>query len=775
MCQVEVYGNPFFEERSDAMNDDDRMIADAAAAYCKRDPEYRRVRGVREALPSFERAAWSEMAEMGWIGGRLSEAQGGTALGFQQLAIILEQYGRSLSPEPLTAVGVLAAGILSGGSNEALKAKGLARLAAGTWMPTLAWQEGAGPLAAAPEQTRATARAGRIVLDGTKTCVAVGEAADAFIVSALGDSGCELYLVERDAAGVGVTTHRRVDGGTWSDVALRGVCVEPSALIAGGAHAAALLERVLDEARLAASAELVGLMSAVFDITVDYLKVRQQFGKPIGSFQALQHRAVDLYMQVEIARAVLRQTAALFDTSTDPRRRAQAASQLKARASDGALKVAKGAVQLHGGIAYTDECKVGLFLKRAMVLAAWLGNASMHRARHGALAEAAEAAAGAASEEPLDPLQREARAFVEANFPAEWRFPSSRMRQTEVMPWLHKLHEKGWGAPGWPKEFGGMGLSAYDQIKLQEEFDRYGVMVVPNMGIGMLGPLLIRYGTERQRHQYLPRILAGEMRWCQGYSEPGAGSDLASLRTSAVLDGDAFVVNGQKIWTSLALDAHMIFMLVRTDPEARKQEGISFLLADMKSPGITVRRIVNISGESEFCEVFFDNVRVPKENLVGEINRGWMMAKSLLGSERIMVGSPRLARYPLQLLKSLLRSGGGWQDPVLRARFDELQLDVDDLAAAYIRMVDVLRHGGELGAEVSLLKIWITEAMQRVTDMLLDVSGDSGVIDEAQTLADGSSLHVARQYFLSRPATIYAGSNEIQRNIIAKAILGLPG
>ncbi len=755
------------------MNDDDRMIADAAAAYCKRDPEYRRVRAVRNATPSFDRAAWREMADMGWLGARISEEHGGMALTFSQIAIILEQVGRSLAPEPLSAVGVMAAGVLAGSGNAALKAEYLPRLAAGEWIPTLAWQERGSPLASAPADTRVIERAGRMVIDGRKTSVAVGEAADAFIVSALGDGGCALYLVDRDAPGLTVTPHPRVDGGTWSDVILNNVPVESSALLAKGPEATALLERVLDETRLAVSAELVGLMSAVQGITVEYLKVRQQFGKPIGSFQALQHRAVDLYIQVEISSAVLEQTAALFDSEADAQRRAQAASQLKARASDAALIVTKGAVQLHGGIAYTDEYHVGLFLKRAMVLASWLGNATVHRTRHGALADAAEGAG--ASEEPLEPLQREARAFVEANFPAEWRYPSSRMRHTEVEPWLRKLHEKGWGAPGWPVEFGGMGLSAYDQIKMQEEFDRHGVMVVPNMGIAMLGPLLIRYGTEQQRRDYLPRILSGEMRWCQGYSEPGAGSDLASLRTTAVLDGDEFVVNGQKIWTSLAMDAHMIFMLVRTDPEARKQEGISFLLADMKTPGITVRRIVNISGESEFCEVFFDNVRVPKQNLVGEMNRGWMMAKSLLGSERIMVGSPRLARYPLMLLKNLLRSEGLWQEPVLRARYDALQLEVDDLAAAYIRMVEVLRRGGELGAEVSLLKIWITEAMQHVTDMLLEVSGDAGVIDESRTLADGSSLHAARQYFLSRPATIYAGSNEIQRNILAKAILGLPG
>jgi alkylation response protein AidB-like acyl-CoA dehydrogenase len=161
---------------------------------------------------------------------------------------------------------------------------------------------------------------------------------------------------------------------------------------------------------------------------------------------------------------------------------------------------------------------------------------------------------------------------------------------------------------------------------MAEEFDRHGVSIAPNMGITMLGPLLIRYGSEEQKRNYLPRILSGELRWCQGYSEPGAGSDLAGLRTKAVLDGDEFVVNGHKIWTSFAHEADMIFMLVRTDPEAKKQEGISFLLADMKSPGITVRRIRNLGGSSEFCEVFFDNVRVPKQNLVGGLNRGWTMA-----------------------------------------------------------------------------------------------------------------------------------------------------
>jgi len=345
----------------------------------------------------------------------------------------------------------------------------------------------------------------------------------------------------------------------------------------------------------------------------------------------------------------------------------------------------------------------------------------------------------------------------------------------ETQSWQQVLADKGWMAPGWPREYGGMGLNAYEQIMISEEFDRHGLSIVSNMGVTMLGPLLIRYGTQQQKDRYLPAILRGEVRWCQGYSEPGAGSDLASLRTRAVLEGDVFVVNGQKIWTTYAHEADMIFLLVRTDPDAKKQDGISFLLVDMRSPGITVKPIRNLTGESEFCEVFFDDVRVPRENLVGGLNKGWSMAKSLLGSERISIGSPRLARYPLQLLESLMQSRGFMADPVLRARFDELRLDVDDLGCAFVRMAEVLRRGGELGAEVSILKVWVTEAMQRVTDLMLECQGEAGTLDEAMLLPEGNSVHVAGQYFLSRPATIYGGSNEIQRNILSKAILELPG
>jgi alkylation response protein AidB-like acyl-CoA dehydrogenase len=401
------------------MNDDDRMIEEAAASYSARDPEYRRVRGLRGATPSFGRQAWIDLAEMGWAGCRIPETCGGSALSFHQITLILEQYGRSLSPEPLVPVAVLAASVLSCSTSDQ-RVTWLRRLAAGAWLPTLAWQEdGAESHSAEPVRTRALARGNGYVLHGRKCFVPVADAADAFIVSARGVDDCGLYLVDRNAAGVTVTLHRRVDGGTWSDVELENVSLGADALVATGPRAMESLELALDEARLAAGAELVGVMSAVFDMAIEYLKVRRQFDRPIGSFQALQHRAVDLYMQVEVSRAVLRQTAAVFDASADARRRAIAASQLKSRASDAALKVAKGAVHIHGAMGYTDECNIGLFLKRAMVLAAWLGNAPEHRLRYGRLVDSSTSTAEATSDEPRTPLQEEARTFAEANFPPE--------------------------------------------------------------------------------------------------------------------------------------------------------------------------------------------------------------------------------------------------------------------------------------------------------------------------------------------------------------------
>jgi alkylation response protein AidB-like acyl-CoA dehydrogenase len=318
-----------------------------------------------------------------------------------------------------------------------------------------------------------------------------------------------------------------------------------------------------------------------------------------------------------------------------------------------------------------------------------------------------------------------------------------------------------------------MGLDPAKQVILIEEYERYGVARLPDHAIVMLGPLLIRFGTDAQRHKFLPKILTGEHIWCQGYSEPGAGSDLASLRTEAVPDGDDFIVNGQKIWTTLATDANWIFCLVRTDKTVKKQNGISFLLIDMKTPGVTVRPIINLALHDEFCEVFFDHVRVPKENLVGELNDGWNMAKALLGFERIFLGSPRQSAYALGRLKLLAEQMGVYGDPDFQDRYTRLRLDLADHKSLYRGFVDVLRRGETLGPDVSMLKLHQADLFQRITDLMLEVAGESAAL--LHPMPGGAQLHPAGQFIEARPTSIYGGTSEIQRGILAKNVLDLPG
>lgn len=365
------------------------------------------------------------------------------------------------------------------------------------------------------------------------------------------------------------------------------------------------------------------------------------------------------------------------------------------------------------------------------------------------------------------------RDFVEANYPPELRNPPHRLHWAEIKPWYMTLSRQGWLAPSWPREHGGLELSAAKQLIMMEEYERHGVARMPDHGLVMLGPLLIRYGTQAQKQRFLPRILAGQDIWCQGYSEPGAGSDLASLRTEAVLDGGEWVVNGQKTWTTLASDANWIFLLVRTDKAAKKQEGISFLLVPLDSPGVTVRPIVNLELHDEFCEVFFDNVRVPKDNLVGEVNRGWTMAKALLGFERIFLGSARQSAYALTRLRQLAERVGVAENPVFADRYTQLRLDLADHKALFEVYAEKLRTGETLGPDVSLLKIHQSELYQRITEAMLDIAGEAaGLLDP---IGGNRELHPSGMFIQARPTTIYGGSSEIQRGIIAKGVLGLPG
>ena len=372
-----------------------------------------------------------------------------------------------------------------------------------------------------------------------------------------------------------------------------------------------------------------------------------------------------------------------------------------------------------------------------------------------------------------DEFRAKAREFFAQHYPSHLRFILRRARLAEMMEWYSILYTHGWVAPSWPREYGGMGLDTGKMLILLEEQEQYGVTRVPDHGIVQVGPIIMKYGSTEQKKYYLPKILSGEHIWGQGYSEPNAGSDLASLVTSAVPDGTDFIVNGQKIWTTLAHDSTHLYTLVRTSKEGKKQEGISFLLIDAKAPGITIRPIRNIAGHEDFCEVFFENVRVPQANLVGGLNKGWTVAKALLSFERINIGSPRRPQYALKRLEQLARAKGLFDDPGFADKFTALKLDLDDLGSLYARYVEIVKRGEELGQEVSMLKIWAMESWQRLTDLLLETGQEYGAMPGEHTV-DGAKVDLLSPFYYARPGTIYGGSSEVQRNILAKYVLKLP-
>ena len=367
------------------------------------------------------------------------------------------------------------------------------------------------------------------------------------------------------------------------------------------------------------------------------------------------------------------------------------------------------------------------------------------------------------------------RDLVERRLPPDLRFMrKQRPLFDEVAVWYHALAEEGWLSPVWPVKHGGMGLNPAKHMIYVEEWGRLGCPRIPDHGLGLIGPLLIEHGTEEQKEYYLPKILTGEHVWCQGYSEPNSGSDLASLRTAAVRDGDDFVVNGQKIWTTLAHCANWIFALVRTSRDEKvRQKGITVLLIDMTTPGVKVRPIANLRGETDFCEVFFDNVRVPAGNVVGEVDQGWNVAKSVLGHERIFLGATTRPEIAMERLDKLARARGAFDDPAFRSRYAKHRLDLYDLGSAFDRFAKVLRDGGELGADVSLLKIFTTELYQRITEEMLLLAGeDARYFDDIE--AGNDEVDAMNLFLDSRAPAIFGGSNEIQKNILAKAVLGLP-
>jgi alkylation response protein AidB-like acyl-CoA dehydrogenase len=390
----------------------------------------------------------------------------------------------------------------------------------------------------------------------------------------------------------------------------------------------------------------------------------------------------------------------------------------------------------------------------------------------------------------LETFREEARRWLRANAPAAAFAPVTSVEDlcfggrkvaypAEARRWLEIMAERGWTAPSWPRELGGGGLLRAEAKALAEEMARLRLRPpLVGFGLTMIGPLLLQEGTEEQKREHIPRIVRGEVRWCQGYSEPGAGSDLASLQTKAVRDGDEYIVTGQKIWTSDADKADWMFLLVRTDPAAPKHDGVTFLLMDMSSPGVSVRPITLISGASPFCETFMTEVRVPTRNVVGRVNGGWLVAKALLGYERDMIADVFKQRDGRARLLDLARRylpapEGRVGDPVLRDRITQLEMDQVCLDLTLARSRARMKAGHAPGPETSIFKYYGTELNKRRRDLMMSILGPQAVGWEGPGFAD-DELRLTRDWLRSRGNSIEGGTSEIQLNIIAKRVLGLP-
>ncbi|MGD9713413.1 MAG: acyl-CoA dehydrogenase, partial [Thermomicrobiales bacterium] len=731
------------------------LVKGSAAAFAK---------AVSERHGSLHRTFAEQLREAGsngFLSMLAGEQNGGGGLTIVELCLLAEQLGEQLALFPFVHA---IAGVMGLSESDGLQAT--FRLASeGSCAVIPAFQEG--PLGES-QPLHAEIAGSTLKLSGRRVAVPTAAPVTGFIVDLATGGDIALAYVPREAKGLEVAVGAACDGTEFATLTFRSAEVSAEGIISRGTAAEKLKTEIEFALRMGLAAELLGVAATAHAISLDYLRSRRQFNRLIGSFQALQFAAVDCYVVIEATRSLIYKVAT---SDGDPDERGALASGVKAKADATALVVTTTGVQLHGALGFTNEHDIGLLLKRAIALRATMGPPAANIARYferkdrGLDAELPKLSNVAPEDETF---RQEVRAWLEANLPEDMRNLPVRPPFEQAMWWHRQLHARGWIAPGWPKKYGGMEASQSQRVILSEEFGRVGAPEFSTQGINHLGPILIAFGTAEQKAQHLPPILTGEKVWCQGYSEPNAGSDLASLRTTAVRDGDHFVVNGQKIWTTWAHYADWMFALVRTDPSAAsKQGGITFLLLDMKSPGITRRPIVTIAGEDEFAEVFFDNVRVPVSNVVGAVNEGWRIANALLAHERLTGASPQRCVSALQRLKVAAGSRGG--DRSFRNSIALVELDVLALVASFQHAVDLERSGRSFGPEISYMKIASAELIQHIAELQMELAGSNSA------LADFSAgNHPATTFLQSRRLTILGGTAQVQRSILAKRVLNLP-
>lgn len=699
-------------------------------------------------------AHWEALAAQGLTGIHLPEAYGGGGGGLLDLAVVLEETAYASLPGPYLATALTSAVLRHAVAAGAGASAGpLRELAAG---------DRTAAVALAPGTLTATPAEGGHRLDGTAPPVLTAQAVDLLLLPAATPDGERWFLVDAGAEGIAVRPHRSVDP-TRPTAEVRADAVHVPA------HRVLPLDSALvaDLAAVLLAADACGSAARSLDTAVEHAAVREQFGRPIGAFQAVKHLCADMLVRLEQARALTWDAARAADESaraaeegagradgTGPGVRGLTAALAAATAPEAAYTCAKDAIQILGGIGFTWEHDAHLQLRRAVLARQLLGAADRHRVRAVRLAEA-----GARRELALE-LPAEA-----AGHRADARPHLAAARGLAPAEARRALAATGYAAPHLPAPYG-LDAGPVRQLAIQQESREQGIRLSDLSIATWVVPSLIAYGTEEQRERYLPATLRGELQWCQLFSEPEAGSDLAALRTRAVRTDEGWRITGQKVWTSAARTADHGILLARTDPDAPKHRGLTYFLVDMRNAeGIDIRPLKEITGEALFNEVYFDDVLLPADAVVGEVGGGWRVARNTLGNERVHMADQMTFDSGLEAL--IARSAG--LDGATRTRIGALAAEAHALACVHLRTTLQQVSGREPGAGASVRKLVQTLHQQKVAELTLELLGPDGAVDEPA--AGERALH---GFLMSRCLTIAGGTTQIQLNVVAERILGLP-
>ncbi|MFF3734830.1 acyl-CoA dehydrogenase [Streptomyces sp. NPDC002476] len=722
------------------ITEEQRELAQAVRGWLARAVPPEEVRKLLDAdapaVPGARPGYWGALAEQGLLSVHLPEKYGGGGGRLLDLAVVLEETGRGVLPGPCLATALAAAVLHAADAGDPV----LRDLASGRRVGAVAL--GAGTLTAVEHGD------GHL-LDGAAPPVLSGADADLLLLPAGSAGGTLWFAVDATAGGLTVRPHRGVDPTRpTAEVRADGVLVPAGRLVRTDTA------QVRDLAAVLLSAEACGIASRALDTATEYAKVREQFGHPIGRFQAVKHLCADMLVRVERARALVWDAArAAEEPGTDPDVRSLAAALAASEALDAAHGCAKDCIQILGGIGFTWEHDAHLYLRRAVVARQLLGSGDAHRLRALRLAE------GGARRELVLELPAEA-----ADHRAEAREAVAAVRGLDPKAARRALAPTGYAAPHLPAPYG-LGASPVQQLAVQQELKAQGVRL-SDLGIATwVIPSLIAHGTPEQQERYLLPTLRGELQWCQLFSEPGAGSDLASLRTRAERTDEGWRINGQKVWTSAARSADHGILLARTDPGAPKHRGIGYFLVDMKkTEGIDIRPLKEITGDSLFNEVYFDDVLLPADAVVGAPDDGWRVARNTLGNERVHMADQLTFDTGLEAL--IARSGE--LDGSYRARIGAFAAEAHALACVSLRTTLRQVSGLEPGAGASVRKLVQTTHQQKVAELALELLGPAGAT------AEGAAERAVHGFLMSRCLTIAGGTTQVQLNVVAERILGLP-